>query len=233
MSEHVTEMWQKDLSRIQQGFELLAAGRLVPRAEYEASRQANRDKMDQQQAAWDARFSAEIRPLEAKIDALGRTNWPLLASMISIFLVIVGGVWILIGLKIEATLAPISISLEQVRTTQTVNSGRITKVESGTSASQNSDVQSQTDRAQLNSRVSEIEHAISAGVAERRAAQAAISAKLVEIETQFCASDVMRNLTHAQDMRTTAVLWRQAFPRNPLPTDNAYYPRICNRAESQ
>jgi hypothetical protein len=77
MSDHPTEPWQKDLSRIQQGFELLAAGRMVPRAEYEASRQANRDKMDQQQAAWDARFSAEIRPLEAKIESLGRTNWPL------------------------------------------------------------------------------------------------------------------------------------------------------------
>jgi hypothetical protein len=57
---------------------------------------------------------------------------------------------------------------------------------------------------------------MSASLAERRAAQAAVSAKLVEVETQFCASDVMRNLTHAQDMRTTAVLWRQAFPNNPI-----------------
>jgi hypothetical protein len=240
MSDTADLTWQRDLAR----FELLSAGRMVTRTEYEASKQASRDKLDQQQTAWDARFaaleakwdarcSAEIRPLEAKVDALNQTNWPLMASMASIFLVIVGGAWVLTGLNIEAKIAPISIVLEQVRTTQTVNSTRIAKVEQQSSSSMSADVQSAADRTQLNSRVSEMEHAMSSGVAERRAAQATMNAKLVEIETQFCAADVMRNLTHAQDMRTTAVLWRQAFPQNPLPTDNAYYPHICNRAETQ
>lgn len=49
-----------------------------------------------------------------------------------------------------------------------------------------------------------------------------------EVETQFCASDIVRNLMHANDMRTTAMLWRKSFG-TPYPTDNPYYPTICNR----
>jgi hypothetical protein len=28
-------------------------------------------------------------------------------------------------------------------------------------------------------------------------------------------------------MRIDAMLWHQAFPDTTLPTDNAYYPKIC------
>lgn len=55
---------------------------------------------------------------------------------------------------------------------------------------------------------------------------------LDEIETQFCASDIVRNLMHANDMRTSAMLWEKAFGTR-LPTDNAYYPRVCNRQPEQ
>jgi hypothetical protein len=52
---------------------------------------------------------------------------------------------------------------------------------------------------------------------------------LVEIETQFCATDIVRNLMHANDMRIQSMLWAKAYPGSVLPTDNAYYPTICNR----
>lgn len=48
----------------------------------------------------------------------------------------------------------------------------------------------------------------------------------VEIETQLCAADAVRNLMHANDLRTTAIIWHKLFTI-PLPTDNAYYPVIC------
>ena len=54
-----------------------------------------------------------------------------------------------------------------------------------------------------------------------------LSTKLVEVETQFRASDQLRNLMHANEMRIESVLWRKAFPEAPLPTDNAYYPTIA------
>lgn len=57
-------------------------------------------------------------------------------------------------------------------------------------------------------------------------------ADLREVETQFCASDIIRNLMHAFDQRIAALLWRRAYPGAALPTDNAYYPHICNRANT-
>jgi hypothetical protein len=51
---------------------------------------------------------------------------------------------------------------------------------------------------------------------------------LNEIETQFCAQDIVRNLMHASEMRTTSLLWEKQFGTR-MPTDNAYYPTICNR----
>lgn len=53
--------------------------------------------------------------------------------------------------------------------------------------------------------------------------------KLTEIETQFCASDIIRNLMHANELRVMAVLWAKAFPQQRIPTDNSYYPMVCNR----
>jgi hypothetical protein len=52
---------------------------------------------------------------------------------------------------------------------------------------------------------------------------------LNEIETQFCAADQIRNLMHANSMRIEALLYEKTFPGSHLPTDNAYYPTICNR----
>jgi hypothetical protein len=55
-----------------------------------------------------------------------------------------------------------------------------------------------------------------------------INMSLKEVETQFCASDIVRNLMHANDLREVSLLWQKIFG-TPYPTDNAYYPSICNR----
>lgn len=55
-----------------------------------------------------------------------------------------------------------------------------------------------------------------------------IKSSEIEIETQFCASDIVRNLNHATDMRIASQLWKKTF-NEILPTDNAYYPQICSR----
>lgn len=53
-------------------------------------------------------------------------------------------------------------------------------------------------------------------------------AALAEIETQFCATDIVRNLMHANDLRNLSVIWEKQFGM-PYPIGNAYYPTICNR----
>ncbi|HLX18449.1 MAG TPA: hypothetical protein VKS24_24950 [Bradyrhizobium sp.] len=56
-----------------------------------------------------------------------------------------------------------------------------------------------------------------------------LTAAQKEIETQFCSSDIVRNLMHANELRIVSMLWNRVFPRSIYPTDNAYYPRVCNR----
>lgn len=65
---------------------------------------------------------------------------------------------------------------------------------------------------------------------EQRAITTGIQSALTEIETQFCAEDIVRNVTHSNDMGIMSMLWQQTYPSTRLPTDNAYYPQICNRA---
>jgi hypothetical protein len=59
---------------------------------------------------------------------------------------------------------------------------------------------------------------------------AGLQRDLVEIETQFCAEDAMRNLTHAQDLRIFSMLWIKTMGFE-MQTGNAYYPQIgrCQR----
>lgn len=53
-------------------------------------------------------------------------------------------------------------------------------------------------------------------------------AALIEIETQFCASDAARNLMHANDLRMYAQVYEKVFGQS-FHIGNAYYPQICNR----
>lgn len=49
---------------------------------------------------------------------------------------------------------------------------------------------------------------------------------LVEVETQFRASDQVRNLMHVNDLRTEAMLWRKSFGAD-YPMGDAYLPTIA------
>jgi hypothetical protein len=72
-----------------------------------------------------------------------------------------------------------------------------------------------------------IEAALSAAserITTLRADMAATRADLREVETQFCGSDIVRNLMHANDLRLLSILWHKNFPDAIFPTDNAYLP---------
>jgi flagellar biogenesis protein FliO len=179
----------------------------------------------------DAKFQAEIKPMMARLDQLGRPNWALMASIASVFLVIVSGIWLVIGLKIETSTTPLEIEQQTMQTEHNQTSERLRQLENLTSGSAGADVQSRTDRDQLNNRVRQLEANLASSSTEARGQIQTVNAKLIEIETQFCASDIVRNLMHAQDSRTIAILWHKAFPETTMPTDNTFYPRICNRAD--
>jgi uncharacterized protein (DUF1786 family) len=68
-------------------------------------------------------------------------------------------------------------------------------------------------------------------LAEERSSSIQLQTSLTEIETQFCSSDIIRNLMQANDMRMMAMVWKKLYNQT-IPTDNAYYPQVCNRATS-
>lgn len=220
-----------------------AGGRMMTRQEAEASISVVAERVEQNRVAIETRLEVITKPiaerveenrvsLEARFESIGRPNWALMASLGSIALVLIGGAWALTGLKFEASVAPVSLKTEQVTAQVALNTDRLRTLETATAGSAQADASSRVDRAQLNERLRSMENLVPANAAERRSQFAVMNAKLVEIETQFCASDIVRNLLHANDMRIQSLLWAKSYPGDKMPTDNAFYPRICNRVPS-
>jgi hypothetical protein len=204
--------------------------RMISRQEFDMLRDSNNEKNEEARRTTDARFDSELKPINARLDEVGRPNWALMASVASIFLVMVGGFWIGIGLKIEASVSPVTLDVAQLHAAVGIDADRLRQIELTTSNSTAADAQSRQDRIQLNDRMRAAESIIASSIGERRGQIATLTAKLVEIETQFCASDIIRNLMHAEDMRVTSLMWAKGFPGSTMPTDNPYYPSICNRS---
>jgi len=175
------------------------------------------------------RFDSEIKPISEKIENQSKPNWPLMASVGSLFLLMVSGVWLIIGLKIDAVITPVVVQQSGMQSTINTDVTRISQLENVTNGSVAADVQSRSDRGQLNDRVRNLENMFSAGQQARNGQMQTIDSRLAEVETQFCASDIVRNLIHASDMRITSIIWHKTFPDSVMPTDNALYPQICNR----
>lgn len=53
-----------------------------------------------------------------------------------------------------------------------------------------------------------------------------VCADLKEIETQFRATDQVRNLMHANDLRIQSLLWQKVYAA-PYPAENPYLPTIA------
>lgn len=79
-----------------------------------------------------------------------------------------------------------------------------------------------TMASSLQSRVATMETLIHANEIEISVQRA----QLTEIETQFRASDQVRNVMHANDLRVESMLWQKSFG-TPYPIGNAYYPTIA------
>jgi hypothetical protein len=59
---------------------------------------------------------------------------------------------------------------------------------------------------------------------------ATMTAKMLEIDTQLCSEDHIRNLTQAQNLRFLSMIWKKVFPDSDVPAGDTYYPTVCNRS---
>jgi hypothetical protein len=199
--------------------------RMLTRQEAENNIKALQEKIDAHRAAMESRVEAEIKPMQARLEEVGRPNWALMTSMASAAFLVVAAVWMIIGLKIDATMSPLALEMGQIRVAQTTHTNSITSLTNLATASTAADVSSRTDRDQLNLRMRAAETANSS----RRTEHSVLEARMVEIETQFCARDIISNLMHANDLRLLSMLWRKTFDGSTYPTDNVFYPKVCNQ----
>lgn len=199
-----------------------AAG-MMTRREAEGNRNSLYDKIEAQRIQLESRLSNTLAPVISKLDDISRPNWALMVSLVSMFLVIAAGVWLVIGLQITAAVGPIQLVSEQNKIEIRTNETKVGQLEESTRGF----AQAATDLSHLRADYALIVERLGA----MRTENARQNAALVEIETQFCAADIMRNLTHATDIRLISLLWQKSFMLDQLklPTDNAYYPMICNR----
>lgn len=223
---------------------------MIPRREFDEARSVIMDRVENLRVTQDAQLTSYFEPLRVKVEAQSQPNWALLASCMSILMVIIAGAWMVMGLKIDGATSPIVLSLEQSKVAQAGIAERVRIIDANSQASSQADQASRADRLQINERMRIIEGTQQARtqsiadvsnlkqqytmIVDRlqtiRAENTKQSAALIEIETQFCAADIMRNMAHAHDMRITSMLWAKTFDQGiKLPTDNAYYPVICNR----
>lgn len=102
---------------------------------------------------------------------------------------------------------------------------RIRIAESSIAASAQADAASKSDRAQLNDRLKTLETDIANGKADRRAKEAGIEQKLVEIETQFQAVESVIAMAREQSGQFMTIMWNKLFPDSPFPRGN-YNPTL-------
>lgn len=202
----------------------------------QAARMPTRNEFDAQLAGMQDRIDQKIGPLADKVNLQGRPNWGLIVGFLSVMFGVVSGCWLLIGLEISVTETPLSLAIENSKNliaasakVQENNTLRIEALERLMASNDLNDKTSEVDRHQLNARLAVMEERLTQGSAEQRSNDAKFQAALTEIQAQFCASDMVRNLMHANDLRTVAMLWKSVHAGETYPTDNTYYPAVCDR----
>lgn len=177
--------------------------------------------------------NADVAVLRDKLEESLRPNYPFIIGLLTVAATVLAGVWLIIGLKIEATITPNGMSIVSLQEHSRQVDTQLASIDKMANDSSQADLVSKSDRAQLGARLTVIESAFASGSADRRGKEESMRQKLVEVETQFCASDIVRNLMHAQNMRIESIMWSKLFSDTHMPTDNAFYPKVCNRNTEQ
>lgn len=203
------------------------------------------EKLDQARSSRDARSEADLAPIRTALAIHGKPNWGLIVSAAAVMFATISGGWLVIGLKIDTATSPITLDLAATKATTVQNADRLRYVETASNSSTQADIASRSDRLQISDRLHALEAVVPPVatvntevqnlkanynlIVDRmqtiRSDQVQIKADLVEIETQFCGEDNLRNQIHAYDMRFLSMMWKKIFD-SVMPTDNAFYAQI-------
>lgn len=84
----------------------------------QAGRMITRTESDAERAVMSARYDTELTTIRDKLESSTRPNYVLAGASLSVLVAIISGMWLVIGLKIDTSIAPIVLAVEQVKTIQ-------------------------------------------------------------------------------------------------------------------
>lgn len=170
--------------------------------------------------------------LAEKFQEKQKTNWPLLISMFTAVCILVGAAWKISDLQTKNTTAPLETTVRLIAVNTETNarlsehmSETNNKLRADLDANTARDSVSEDDRRKLNERMGKHDDHL----AKLEADNQVITASLKEVETQFSASDEVRNLQFADIKRTEALLWNLSNGLKEYPTAPYYFPHVSNR----
>jgi hypothetical protein len=105
------------------------AARFIMRPEFEDAKAAGVERYETNRRQFETKIEGEMKPLRTAIDAAGKPNWTILATAFSIMVALCAGGWLVIGLKIDNTVAPVALSLEQAKAQGLQNADRLHFIE--------------------------------------------------------------------------------------------------------
>lgn len=192
------------------------------------------------------RIDSQLHSLEMHVETIGRPNWALMFSSVGVLVVIVSALFVVIGLKIDAAVSPVSIEIVQLKsnaiaqdsrlTERTVNrerqindlSRQITTLGSETSLANQAYTQFRSIQGVNAERIGKIETSINVNEAERRAGQATLNGQMIELETQFKLVSTVINLMKDDTHQMISALWSKVDPKL-LIMPKSYRPEMHER----
>ena len=184
------------------------------------NRTMSRAEVETALAAVEASSVGRYIPLAEKVSQNSKTNWPMLASLATVMVSVVIGVWVIVGLKIDTANQPLILQSQSLTVSNAELTERLKNVETGATASSNADNTSRSDRAQLNQRLNVDETTLQRIVTERQTAVIDFNNRLITIENQFPQIANMMNLLADRNYQMISILYDKAFPGQHMPQAN-------------
>ncbi len=137
-------------------------------------------------------FQAAYHPLVEKVSEQGKPNWTIVASFASLFLGSIAAIWLVLGLKIDNSAAPLTLAIEQLKSTELDQLQRyntiddtLRRVQANISEGQQFAVSSKEDRQQINAKLRILEDSVAANVALVQSQITAENITLIKIQDQI------------------------------------------------
>lgn len=194
---------------------------MIPRREHDGQLAGLSDHIENTRLSFEAKLETKYEPLNAKVEALGRPNYTLVVAIIGVCFGMITGGWYVMNLQIINAISPLQLSVEQNKVAVASDDVRLRQLEGTQQARTQAIADIPNIRQQVTTLVDRLQTIRSENTKQ--------AAALIEIETQFCNADHVRNLNLAQENRLFAMLWQKVYGQE-YPISNSFYPTICNRS---